>query len=86
MIKRYVVSGHSMEPSFYDGDKLLLSSLYLSLKPKDVVVFNDGKRNFLKRIKKIYGNNVVVRGDNRDHSSEWHINRNQIKGKLLMRY
>ena len=86
MIKRFTVHGHSMEPNFYDGDKLLASSLFLNLKKNDVVIFSSGKHEYLKRIKKISENNYIVTGDNDGHTQSWKITRNQIKGKFLIKY
>lgn len=87
MIRRYIVKGHSMEPNFHDGDKLLFSSLFLKPKSGDVVVFSSGGRDYLKRIAAVTAkNNFTAVGDNKSHSSEHAITRKQIKGKFLMKY
>ena len=87
MLQRYEVKGHSMEPAFHNGDKLLLSSLFFNLREGDVVVFSCGSRDYLKRIKAVVGKNkFAVAGDNSSHSRSWNITRNQIKGKLLIKY
>ncbi len=87
MIKRCIVKGHSMEPSFHEGDRLLISSLFFNLRKGDVVVFNSGGRDCIKRITAAAGKNkFVVEGDNSSHSSSYGITRGQIKGKLLMKY
>jgi len=86
MLKRYLVKGHSMEPLFRAGDRLLVSPLFFKLKKDDVIVFSNGNKNYLKRIKKVSGNRFVVRGDSNGHGKEYAVNRNQIKGKFLMKY
>ncbi len=86
MIKRYVVKGHSMEPSFYEGDRLLVSSLFFGLKEGDVVVFSICGRDCIKRVTAAGKNGFTVVGDNRGHSRSYTIERRQIKGKLLMNY
>ncbi|MAG16349.1 hypothetical protein CMO88_04775 [Candidatus Woesearchaeota archaeon] len=86
MIKRFKVNGHSMEPAFYDGDNLIFSSLFFNLNEGDVIVFNSDGRDYLKRIKKAAGNQLVVSGDNKSHSRTFNISSNKIKGKLLMKY
>lgn len=86
MIKRYIVKGHSMEPSLCEGDRLLVSSFFLSLKKGDVVVFDSNGRQLVKRITAAGRNKFVVAGDNINHSSTYTIKRMQVKGKLLMKY
>ena len=87
MIRRYIVKGHSMEPNFNDGDKLLLSSLFFKLKSGDAVVFGSGSRDYLKRIVAATAKNKFIAvGDNKGHSSKYAITRKQVKGKFLMKY
>lgn len=86
MIKRFTLHGHSMEPNFYDGDKLLVSSVFFKLKKGDVIVFSSGGRNYLKRITAAASNSYVVVGDNTGHGRSWNISKNQIKGKFLTKY
>ncbi len=86
MLRRYLVKGHSMEPNFSEGDRLLLNSFFYSVKVGDVVVFSDGTRDYLKRVIKSNGGNYVVEGDNNGHSGQFTITREQVKGKFLMKY
>ncbi len=87
MIRRYIVKGHSMEPAFYEGDGLLVSSLFFSLKKGDVVVFDSNGRDCIKRITAVAGKDAyVAAGDNAEHSRSYGITRNQIKGKLLIKF
>jgi len=87
MIGLFRVKGHSMEPAFRNGDKLLVSSLLFKLKKDDVIVFKNGNRDYLKRIKAVFGKSgFLVTGDNKGNTGSWKIARKQIKGKLLMKY
>ena len=87
MIRRFKVHGHSMEPGFVEGDKLIVNSFLFKLKVGDIVVFNNSGKDYLKRIKTVIGkNNFVVTGDNLSHSKTWNISRSQIRGKYLMKY
>jgi signal peptidase I len=83
---RYLVRGHSMEPALYDGDKLLCSSLFLSVRHNDIVVFRDGHREYVKRVVAAEGQDIVVRGDNQGHGRTWRLSAKQIKGKVLTTY
>ncbi|MBI2663949.1 S24/S26 family peptidase [Candidatus Woesearchaeota archaeon] len=85
MIKRYKVSGHSMEPNFFSGDNLIAASLFFRLKKGDVVIFGDGSKEYLKRVKGINGKKIEVAGDNETHSRIYSIERSQIKAKFLMK-
>ncbi len=87
MIRRYAVEGHSMEPALHEGDRLLVSSLFFSLKKRDVVVFSEGSRDMIKRITAVTGKGTyAAAGDNAGHGRTHSITRRQIKGKLLMKY
>lgn len=72
---RFIVKGSSMEPTFKEGQVLLVSSIpYLFAKPKfgDVVVIKDPRngRLLLKRIKKKVGDKYFVAGDNPTASTD----------------
>ena len=92
---RFVVSGKSMEPKFYDGDKLLVSEKFYKLrKPHvgDAVVIKDprDKRLILKRIESIEGKKYFMRGDNIEWSTDSRafgtITQKSIVGKVILRY
>ena len=86
-IRRFRVKGHSMSPSFKEGEKILVNSFRYSLKPGDVIVFTSKEKNYLKRIKKVLGGELyLAEGDNKAHGSSWNVSRRQIKGKFLMKY
>jgi len=92
---RFVVSGKSMEPKFYNGDKLFVSSsFYRFVGPKvgDAVVVKDPRdgRLVLKRIESAEGGEYYVRGDNVEWSTDSRefgaILRDGIVGKVVFRY
>lgn len=90
LLKRYIVSGHSMEPTLLPHESILVSSLpYLFANPKigDIVVFEHSGKQFLKRITKIENKKYFVEGDNKQDSLDsqqlgW-ISRDTIIGKYL---
>ena len=92
---RFVVSGKSMEPRFYNGDKLLVSKSFYKLrkaKVGDSVVIKDPRdgRLILKRIESIEGKKYFVRGDNVEWSTDSRefgaISKKSIIGKVIFRY
>lgn len=92
---RFVVSGHSMEPSFVTGDRLFVSKLvYKFMKPRvgDVIVLNDPRdgRRVLKRILRVAGEKYFVSGDNPAQSTDSRkfgtIPVEAILGKVVRRY
>ncbi len=56
LLSKFKISGHSMEPLFLHGDKILTTNIfYLFKSPQinDIVVFKDITNVFVKRITKI---------------------------------
>lgn len=86
---RFRVFGHSMEPTFKEGDLLLVNCwAYVFSRPKisDVIVVNDSiniHRLILKRIKVVNGNWCMVAGDNKGHSTPRKITKSSILGKVI---
>lgn len=92
LLSRFKISGHSMKPTFSEDDSVLVSSIPLLFgKPKkgDVVVFEKYNRLYIKRIKKIEDEKYFLVGDNKKDSQDSRrfgfVNRNQIKGKIIMK-
>ena len=92
LLSRFKISGHSMSPTFSEGDNVLASSLpLLFLKPKngDVVVFKKYNRLYIKRIGEVKNNKYFLVGDNKKDSQDSRrfglVLRNQIKGKVLFK-
>lgn len=89
LLSRFIISGHSMEQTFYSGDTVLVSSLpFLFLSPKvgDIVVFKNKRKIFIKRIVKTNKDKYFVEGDNKKDSLQfgW-ISKEEIVGKVIRR-
>lgn len=93
---KFKILGHSMDPTFKDGDMVLINRLsYFFKKPKigNVVVLNREKF-IIKRIAKINpsagsGNKYYVVGDNQKQSTDsrnfgW-VDRKEIVGKVILK-
>jgi signal peptidase I len=93
---RYVVDGASMEPSFRDGDRLVVWRwAYARRSPiaNDVVLLRDPERpghRLLKRVAAVSGAAIWVLGDNasasRDSRTFGAVSRERIIGKALFTY
>ncbi len=89
-LSKFVVYGHSMEPTILSGTTLLISSIpYIFREPKigDVVVFRVLGKKFVKRIKKKEGRRYFIVGDNASDSLDsrklgW-VRKEDILGKVL---
>ncbi len=75
-----------MEPTFSEGDRLIIRKVFRSIRKGDVVVFSDGERDYIKRVAQVNNDNYVMRSDNRSHQKVWVVSRKKIKGKLLFTY
>lgn len=75
-----------MLPAFKPGDRVVTFNW---AKPKigDVVVFKEGEKNFIKRVKNIKGTTYYVFGDNKKESSRVApFSKNKIIGKVIYKY
>ncbi|HEY8806708.1 MAG TPA: nickel-type superoxide dismutase maturation protease [Candidatus Limnocylindria bacterium] len=66
---RVAVAGRSMEPTFQDGDWLLVRQLRRPPRPGELVVATDPRepeRLLVKRVSAVAGDQVIVRGDHPD--------------------
>lgn len=60
----YIVTNKSMEPTFYEGDQILLlkkNFIFNSVKNFDVIVFNHENSNLVKRVIGIEGDKVEIK-------------------------
>jgi len=81
----YQVKGHSMEPTLYSGQRVVISRLGKG-RPGNLVIFKKNAQTMVKRIEKIEGDHVMVRGDHPDSTdsrSFGSVRRSQILGKVL---
>lgn len=92
VLSRFIVVGHSMQPTISPGTHVFVSSLpYLFQQPKlgDLVVVKIPLKNncLLKRITKIKGSNYFLSGDNSKDSTDSRkfgpVNRSAILGKVV---
>ncbi len=91
LLSKFKISGHSMEPTFKNGDKILATYIfYLFKSPQinDIVVFKDKENKiFVKRIIDVKNNRYIVLGDNKkdslDSGNFGGIQRDQILGKFI---
>ncbi len=85
------IKGNSMEPTFYEGDTVLVSRLsYLFKKPKigDTVLLKR-ERYIIKRITQVNCDQFFVEGDNKEESKDsrnfgW-VLRKEIVGKVVLK-
>jgi len=69
LLFRVAVAGRSMEPTFRDGDWLLVRSVERPPRPGEVVVARDPRRPerlIVKRVLDVADGGVTVRGDHPD--------------------
>ncbi|MBP9716477.1 MAG: S26 family signal peptidase [Candidatus Levybacteria bacterium] len=92
LLSRFKISGHSMTPTYSEGDNVLVSSLPLIFtKPKkrDVVVFEKFNRFYIKRIDKMEKGKYFLVGDNKKDSFDSRrfgsVKREQIKAKVILK-
>lgn len=81
-----------MEPTYYEGDRLVVYQFFFFLKEGNVVVARHPYKHILivKRIKKITPKGYVLAGDNAQETTDSEafgaIARRDIVGKVLFRY
>jgi len=77
-----------MEPTLREGESVLV---FRPLKGKrgDLIVFKKNAKTMIKRIERIEGDKVYVKGDNWQESTDSQefgaLNRAQIEGKVIAR-
>ena len=92
LLYRFIISGHSMEPTLFSGETVLVSSLpFLFSSPKigDIVAIKNKEKIFIKRIAKINREKYFVKGDNiRDSLDSRKVGRilkKEIVGKVIFK-
>ncbi len=81
-----IVSGHSMEPTYYTGD--LVVSRCGGYAVGDVVVYNPPNVGSARVIHRIVGGDAtagwVVKGDNNDYTDPWQPTDSRVFGKAVL--
>ncbi len=90
--RRTVVAGDSMQPAFAAGDRLWIGPA-VRLRPGQVVAVADPRlpaRLLVKRVHRIDGDQVDVRGDNQAASTDSRhfgpVPRSSLAGRVFYRY
>lgn len=95
LLFRVAVAGRSMEPTFKDGDWLLVRQLRRAPRAGEVVVATDPRepaRLLVKRVRAVTGDRVTVQGDHADPAESTDsrefgpIAGSAIVGRPLLRY
>jgi nickel-type superoxide dismutase maturation protease len=95
LLFRVAVAGRSMEPTFRDGDWLLVRQLRRPPREGEVVVATDPRepeRLLVKRVRSVAGDRVTVQGDHADPSESTDsrefgpIARSAVVGRPVLRY
>ena len=71
------VAGHSMEPEIMAG-QYIVGSGWLPLRVGAIVIAKADGREVIKRILAIKGRNIVIQGDNNNHTKNYIIKRRDV--------
>lgn len=87
ILGKFKIEGHSMNPQFFQGSEILVSSIpyfFSSPKVNDIVAFRYVNKVLVKRIKKLKSGHFLVQGDNLSDSLKvgW-IKKDDIIGKVI---
>lgn len=86
LLGKFKISGHSMEPTIHEGDKVLVLA-FLKVKKGDVVAFRYNTKVLIKRVKNIKGDVYELKGDNTrdslDSKQFGEVSKNDIIGKVV---
>ena len=77
----YIITNKSMEPTFYEGDEILLikkSFILNRIKNFDIIVFRMGENNLVKRVIGREGDRIEIIG------GELYLNNNLIKNEYYI--
>ena len=90
MIRRFTVTGKSMEPSYHDGD-VVIAHRFARYKENDVIVCHDPRerdRLLIKRVHSVALSSYTVVGDNPDASTDSRsfgaVQKKDIIGRVIL--
>lgn len=83
----YKVTGNSMLPTLKPGDKVLAFTWLNSYRVGDLVVFKTSRKEIIKRIELVKGQELFLKGDNEGESTDsrnfgW-VDKSLISGKVI---
>jgi nickel-type superoxide dismutase maturation protease len=81
---RFKVEGESMMPSLFPGDEVLVCS-WLKGRVGDTIVFKKEAKTMIKRIARITGNSIHVKGENPQKSTDSCEFGGILKGQIIGR-
>lgn len=82
----FIVKEQSMEPAYNNGDHVLTFN-WGKIESGDVVVFGQGQKVYIKRLKSVDGQMMLVSGDNVKFSAKIApFNKNLIIGRVIFKY
>lgn len=84
MFSRFEVTGHSMEPTLREGDRVFVFNSK-NIKEGDLVVAAVHDFSAIKRVEKICENKIILKGDN-NCSASFTVDKEDILGKVLFTY
>ncbi|MBR9678839.1 MAG: hypothetical protein GON13_01050 [Nanoarchaeota archaeon] len=82
MIGLRKISGKSMEPTFAQGDFVIVQKFCFKPRVNNIIIAKTVDGEVIKRIKKIKEKVYYLKGDN-SNSAEYTINKKQIMGKII---
>lgn len=92
LLSRFKIVGHSMTPTLQNNDHVIVSKVpYFFSKPSvgDIVVYEKSGEVYIKRVSQINGTKYFLIGDNKkdslDSRKHGFIDRNKIKGKVILK-
>ena len=79
----FKIVGHSMVPTFYPGDTVMLESMKMNtVSPGDIIIFELDENIVIHRVVDIYEDKVITKGDHNKYLDPM-INVNNIIGKVV---
>ncbi len=85
IVRRFKITGHSMQPTFSPGDQVI-SWKFSKIKKGDVVVVQYLSKHIIKRVIQISKDFIILTGDNKKDSLKIPpIPKRDIIGKVILK-